>query len=101
MTIYLLIYFCLLIALGLRGSEGSSLAAVRGLLSGFGGQASHRSGVSRRRARAPGPRLSSRGTQAELLHSTWGLPGPGTKPASPALAGGFWEDQLLCIMYSK
>ena len=34
-------------------------------------------------------RLSSCGTWAYLLHSMWDLPGPGLKPVSPALAGGF------------
>ena len=31
--------------------------------------------------------FSSCGVQAQLLHSTWNLPGPGIKPFSPALAG--------------
>ena len=34
-------------------------------------------------------RLSSCGARAQLLHSMWDLPGPGLKPVSPALAGGF------------
>ena len=34
-------------------------------------------------------RLSSCGTWAWLLCSMWDLPGPGLKPMSPALAGGF------------
>ena len=34
-------------------------------------------------------RLSSCGAQAQLLHGMWDLPGPGIKPVSPALAGGF------------
>ena len=29
------------------------------------------------------------GGRAELLYSTWDLPGPGMEPTSPALAGGF------------
>ena len=33
--------------------------------------------------------LSSCGSRAQLLHSMWGLPGPGLEPAPPALAGGF------------
>ena len=40
-------------------------------------------------SRALEHRLSSCGAQAELLRSMWDLPGPGLKPASPALAGGF------------
>ena len=34
-------------------------------------------------------RLSSCGARAQLLCSMWDLPGPGLKPVSPALAGGF------------
>ena len=34
-------------------------------------------------------RLSSCGSQALLLRGMWDLPGPGLKPMSPALAGGF------------
>ena len=34
-------------------------------------------------------RLSSCGARAQLLHGMWDLPGPGLKPVSPALAGGF------------
>ena len=33
--------------------------------------------------------LSSCGVQAQLLRGMWDLPGPGLKPVSPALAGGF------------
>ena len=35
-------------------------------------------------------RLSSCGTRAYLLRSTWDLPGPRLEPVSPALAGGFF-----------
>ena len=34
-------------------------------------------------------RLSSCGSRAQLLRGIWDLPGPGLKPVSPALAGGF------------
>ena len=34
-------------------------------------------------------RLSSCGTEAQLLHGMWDLPRPGLEPVSPALAGGF------------
>ena len=34
-------------------------------------------------------RLSNCGSQAQLLHGMWDLPGPGLEPVSPALAGGF------------
>ena len=34
-------------------------------------------------------RLSSCDTRAQLLRGMWDLPGPGIKPMSPALAGGF------------
>ena len=33
--------------------------------------------------------LSSYGARAQLLRGMWDLPGPGLKPVSPALAGGF------------
>ena len=71
-------------------------------------QASHRGGLPRCGARAPGARapaavahglgsggsralerrLSSCGARAQPLRGTWDPPGPGFKPASPALAGG-------------
>ena len=34
-------------------------------------------------------RLSSCGSQAQLLHGMWDPPRPGLEPVSPALAGGF------------
>ena len=34
-------------------------------------------------------RLSSCGSQVQLLCSMWDLPKPGLEPTSPALAGGF------------
>ena len=34
-------------------------------------------------------RLSSCGSRAQLLHSTWDLPRPGLEPMSPTLAGRF------------
>ena len=34
-------------------------------------------------------RLSSCGSQAQLLRGMWDLPRPGLEPVSPALAGGF------------
>ena len=40
-------------------------------------------------SRALEHRLSSCGTQAELLRGMWNLPRPGLEPVSPALAGGF------------
>ena len=40
-------------------------------------------------SRALERRLSSCGARAQLLHGMWDLPGPGLKPVSPALAGGF------------
>ena len=33
--------------------------------------------------------LSSCGSQAQLPHGIWNLPGPGIEPVSPPLAGGF------------
>ena len=40
-------------------------------------------------SRALERRLGSCGTRAQLLRSTWDLPGPGLEPVSPALAGRF------------
>ena len=61
-----------------------------GLLSSCNALASHCGGFSCCRAQAVGRvGLSSCGSQAELLCSMWGLPGPGIEPMSPALAGGF------------
>ena len=40
-------------------------------------------------SRGPEHRLSSCGAWAQFLRSMWDLPGPGLKPMSPALAGGF------------
>ena len=62
-----------------------------------GAWASHCGGFSCCRAQALGMwasvvvarRLSSCGARAQLLCGTWVLPGPGLKPVSPALAGGF------------
>ena len=46
-------------------------------------------GLSSCGSRALERRLSSCGAWAQLLHGMWDLPGPGLKPVSPALAGGF------------
>ena len=46
-------------------------------------------GLSSCGSRALEHRRSSCGTQAQLLCGLWDLPGPGLKPVSPALAGGF------------
>ena len=50
--------------------------------------------------RAPGSRhevaaqrLGSWGSRAKLLQGMWNLPGPGIKPVSPALAGGFFTTE--------
>ena len=48
--------------------------------------------------------LNSCGTWAYLLHGVWDLPGPGIKPVSPALAGGFLSKvppgkSLLLFLY--
>ena len=50
---------------------------------------SRRAGFSRCGSRAVERRLSIGGARAQLLHGMWDLPGPGLKPVSPALAGGF------------
>ena len=39
------------------------------------------------------PRLNSWVTQAQLLCSMWGLPGPGMESVSPALAGVFFTTE--------
>ena len=99
--IYLFIY--LLAALGLRCCvRAFSLVAVsRGYSSlwcmGFSlwwllllwSTGSRRAGFSSCGLQALERRLSSCGAQAQLLCSMWDLPGPGIKPMSPALAGGF------------
>ena len=46
-------------------------------------------GLSSCGSRALEHRLSSCGTQAQLLHSMWDLPQPGFEPVPPALAGQF------------
>ena len=50
---------------------------------------SRQAGFSSCGSRALEPRLSSCGARAQLLRSMWDLPGPGLKPVSPAMAGGF------------
>ena len=96
-------------ALGLRCCAWAfSSCGERGLLC-CGARASHCGGLSCRRARALGTwasvvatrrlsscgswalehRLSSCGAWASLLRSMWDLPGPGTEPVSPELAGRF------------
>ena len=46
-------------------------------------------GLSSCDTRALERRLSSCGSQVQLLRNMWDLPGPGLEPVSPALAGGF------------
>ena len=65
--------------LQLPGSGGYCRVAVHGLLTGAA------SLVGSRTSRVPGLGC---GTQASMLRSTQDLPGPGSKPTSPALAGG-------------
>ena len=78
-----------------------------GLLSSCSAQASHGGGLSCWVARVLGlgdfsccdswaleHRLSSGGTRAQLLHGMWDLPGPGIRPVSLALAGGFFPTEL-------
>ena len=59
------------------------------LLSSHGVQASHCSGFSCCRAQNLEHRLSHHGAWTWLPCSMWDLPGPGIKPMSCALAGGF------------
>ena len=63
---------------GLQGKQTSVIVA-RGLSSGGSWALEHR--------------LSSCGTQAQLFHSMWGLPGSGIKPMSPELTGGFFTTE--------
>ena len=90
----LFIYWLYWVSL-LRGLFSS--CSKRGLLSSCGAWASHRRGASCWGAWAPGARasvaaahgLTSFGSWAWLLRGMWNLPGPGIKPLSHALAGGF------------
>ena len=96
--------------LGLFYCLDFSLVVARGLPSGFGVQTSRCSGfsccgvralstqapvaaacgLSSCGSRALELRLSGRGTWALLLLGMCDLPGPGTEPVSPALAGGLF-----------
>ena len=98
--INLFIYFWLrwvfIAACGLFSSCGEQellLVVVRGLLIAVASLIEeHRlqeHGLSSCGSQALECRLSSCGTQAQLLHGMWDLPGPGLEPVSPALAGGF------------
>ena len=113
---YLFIYFYKFMYLFIFGCIGSSLLHAGflqlwrvGATLRCGVRASRCSGFSCCRARALGVRasvvvahglsscgtwalerrLSSCGTQAQLLRGMWDLPGPGLEPVSPALAGRF------------
>ena len=89
--IYLFIYFVLFLAvLGLRfcarafsscGEWGPLFNAVRGPLTIAATLAAEHRLQTRR--------LSSCGSQAQLLHGMWDPPRPGLEPVSPALAGRF------------
>ena len=97
--LYLFIYYLFLAVLGLRFVQGLSLVAASG------GHSSSRCGDRSSSRCAGGPftivappvaghrlqtrRLSSCGSQAQLLHGMWDLPRPGLEPLSPALAGRF------------
>ena len=98
-------YFILFIYFWLHwvfaAARGLSLVAARGGYSslqcaGFSlrwlllwSTGSRRMGFSSCGSRALVHRLSSCGARIQLLHGMWDLPGPGLKPMSPALAGGF------------
>ena len=60
------------------------------LLLGMGSRAR---GLSSHGSWALKHRLNNCGTRAWLLHGMCDLPGPGIKPASPALAGGFFTTE--------
>ena len=78
--------------LGLRCCVGFSLVAVHGFLIVLVFPCA---GFSRCWAQAPGQAgsSSSRGTRAELSCCIWELAGPGIKPVSPALTGGFFTTE--------
>ena len=75
-----LFIYLFLAALGLRccARAFSSCVAVRGLLTAVA------SPVVEQRLQACG--LSSCGSQAQLLHGMWDLPGPGLEPVSPCIS---------------
>ena len=86
---YLFIYLFLAV-LGLRfrarafsscGKRGPLFIAVRGPLTIAASLVAEHRLQTRR--------LSSCGSQAQLLHGMWDLPRPGLEPVSPALAGSF------------
>ena len=87
-------YYCYLFSFLLSWVFIASLWAFssrdkRGLLSRCGAWASHCSDVSCCRARAVERGVSSVSTWAQLPHSMWNCPGPGTRPMSPAVASRF------------
>ena len=87
---YLFIYFFFLAVLGLRfcarafsscGKRGPLFIAVRGPLTIAASLVAEHRLQTRK--------LSSCGSQAQLLRGMWDSPRPGLEPMSPALAGGF------------
>ena len=108
------IYLFILAALGLRcctwafsscGERGLLFVVVRGLLIAVASLAAQRvlqargfqqfgMGALERRLSSCGSRALERrlscGARAQLLRGMQGLPGPGLKPVSPALTGGFF-----------
>ena len=102
--IYLLAVLCLLCctrAFSSCGKQGLFFVAMQGLLITMASLVvEHRlqarrlqqlwhAGFSSHGSRALECRLSSCGTQAQLLHGMWDLLGPGPEPLSPELSGGF------------
>ena len=75
---------------GLRGALPSSCGRLTAHSSCHGAPAPGHMGGSSCGSQAREHRLRSRGSRAQLLCSTWDLPGPGMEPASPVLAGGFF-----------
>ena len=81
--------YLFLAVLGLRFCvRAFSSCSERGPLH-HGAWASHYRGLSCWEHRLQTCRLSSCGSQAQLLHGMWDLPRPGLEPVSPALAGRF------------
>ena len=66
---------------------GSSLVVVGG------GSLPFSAWVQQCSSQAPEYRRGSCGPPAQLLHGMWNFPGPGIKPMSPSLAGGFFTTE--------
>ena len=98
--IILFIYFWLLwVFVGLLGlslvvaTRGYALVAMRLLLLGVASLIAEPWVQGMRATVVAARRLGSWGSRAKLLQGMWHLPGPGIKPVSPALTGGFFTTE--------